>query len=257
MNQFTGPNVQSEPYMQNFMSLPPEMQSLSAQQPLPTHQLMSQQPQAYGQQAGAGNQMAQMAGNMQRPMMQQQQQQQAQQFRPNFAQQQQAWMAKQQMMLQQQQLQRNNMSMDEQQRRQMLMMQHQQQLQMQKSMSPGTIPPGVSGTAPPVQIPGSSMAPTSAAINNPVTPSPATTTMANGPEKSNKPNNDLNAKRVETVLNMNQELIRLCIVQQQSPQEPDISSYQTRLQSNLTYLATMADISMIKPGEYKKTPTPP
>ena len=46
MNQFTGPNVQSEAYMQNFMSLPPEMQSLSAQQQLPAqHQLMSQQPQ--------------------------------------------------------------------------------------------------------------------------------------------------------------------------------------------------------------------
>lgn len=48
---------------------------------------------------------------------------------------------------------------------------------------------------------------------------------------------------------MNQELIRLCIIQQQNPQEPDISPYQARLQSNLTYLATMADISMVKPGE--------
>lgn len=48
---------------------------------------------------------------------------------------------------------------------------------------------------------------------------------------------------------MNQELIRLCIIQQQNPQEHDISPYQARLQSNLTYLATMADISMVKPGE--------
>lgn len=48
---------------------------------------------------------------------------------------------------------------------------------------------------------------------------------------------------------MNQELIRLCVIQQQTPQEPDISPYQARLQSNLTYLATMADISMVKPGE--------
>lgn len=68
---------------------------------------------------------------------------------------------------------------------------------------------------------------------------------------------------------MNQELIRLCVQNQQSPQENDITPYvsvirmhlwfasvtqdilryQARLQSNLTYLATMADISMVKLGE--------
>ena len=159
----------------------------------------------------AAAQMAQMAGNMQRPMMQPQQQPQPQtpqqpqpqpqpqQFRPaNFAQQQ-AWFAKQQQMMLQQRNNMNTMNMDEQQRRQFLMMQHQQQLQMQKSMSPGSIPPGVAGATPPVQIPSSSMAPTSTPINNPAVPSPAASSMSNGPEKSNKSSNDINAKRVETV----------------------------------------------------------
>jgi hypothetical protein len=34
--------------------------------------------------------------------------------------------------------------------------------------------------------------------------------------------------------------------------EPDLTLYQMKLQSNLTYLATMADISMTKPEDVSK-----
>lgn len=36
-----------------------------------------------------------------------------------------------------------------------------------------------------------------------------------------------------------------------------LNRYQSRLQSNLTYLATMADISMVEPGKEYKAPSPP
>lgn len=50
---------------------------------------------------------------------------------------------------------------------------------------------------------------------------------------------------------MNIELIRLCIESQRigSNLEPNLALYQAKLQSNLTYLATMADVSMAKAGE--------
>ncbi|KAI7896800.1 uncharacterized protein EV154DRAFT_476022 [Mucor mucedo] len=71
----------------------------------------------------------------------------------------------------------------------------------------------------------------------------------------------LSAKRVEVILTINQELIRLCLEHQHMSvndlREPDITIYKSRLQSNLTYLATMADISMIKTEEDFKVPTPP
>ncbi|KAG2176667.1 hypothetical protein INT44_007331 [Umbelopsis vinacea] len=70
----------------------------------------------------------------------------------------------------------------------------------------------------------------------------------------------LNAKRVSAVsfssrhnlfiLALNQELFRACVELSQDPnaQPTELSLYQARLQSNLTYLATMADIS-VKPAE--------
>ncbi|CAO3703639.1 unnamed protein product [Rhizopus stolonifer] len=70
---------------------------------------------------------------------------------------------------------------------------------------------------------------------------------------------EMNSKRVEIILAMNQELIRLFIENRNTGKqlESDISVYQTKLQSNLTFLATMADISMVKPGEDFKIPPPP
>ncbi|KAI8982623.1 hypothetical protein BDB01DRAFT_793447 [Pilobolus umbonatus] len=56
-------------------------------------------------------------------------------------------------------------------------------------------------------------------------------------------------QKVETILCMNQEIIRLCI---EHHEEPNLSVYQLRLQSNLTYLATIADISLMKPGEVRE-----
>ncbi|GAN02602.1 hypothetical protein MAM1_0025d02046 [Mucor ambiguus] len=80
---------------------------------------------------------------------------------------------------------------------------------------------------------------------------------------SNKPILDTNvvmSKRIELILTINQEIIRLCLEHQQPNlilREPDLTLYQMKLQSNLTYLATMADISMTKPEDQLKLPAPP
>ncbi|KAL0143964.1 hypothetical protein V8B55DRAFT_1353115 [Mucor lusitanicus] len=81
---------------------------------------------------------------------------------------------------------------------------------------------------------------------------------------SNKPmpdtNNAVMSKRIELILTINQEIIRLCLEHQQlnlMQREPDLTLYQMKLQSNLTYLATMADISMTKPEDQLKLPAPP
>ncbi|KAI8973207.1 hypothetical protein BDF20DRAFT_633517 [Mycotypha africana] len=55
-------------------------------------------------------------------------------------------------------------------------------------------------------------------------------------------------KRIELLLTINREIIRLFLAQQNhckdnSISEPDFSIYASRLQSNLTYLATLADLS--------------
>ncbi|CAO3695501.1 unnamed protein product [Rhizopus stolonifer] len=70
---------------------------------------------------------------------------------------------------------------------------------------------------------------------------------------------ELNSKRVEAILEMNQEIIRLLVESKNTTGylEPDLAVYQAKLQSNLTFLATMADISMVKPGEEVKVPAPP
>ncbi|KAI8048433.1 hypothetical protein BDF21DRAFT_433387 [Thamnidium elegans] len=81
------------------------------------------------------------------------------------------------------------------------------------------------------------------------------------PPAGSKESDTILTKRVEVILTINQELIRLCLEHQQmnmnETREPDITIYKSRLQSNLTYLATMADISMTKPEENTKIPTPP
>ncbi|KAG1446956.1 hypothetical protein G6F56_009412 [Rhizopus delemar] len=70
---------------------------------------------------------------------------------------------------------------------------------------------------------------------------------------------ELNSKRVEAILEMNQEIIRLLVESKNTTGylEPDLAVYQAKLQSNLTFLATMADISMVKAGEEVKVPAPP
>ncbi|KAI8645753.1 hypothetical protein BD408DRAFT_56429 [Parasitella parasitica] len=68
------------------------------------------------------------------------------------------------------------------------------------------------------------------------------------------------SKQIELILTINQEIIRLCLEHQQpnlTQREPDLMLYRMKLQSNLTYLATMADISMTKPEDQMKLPAPP
>ncbi|RKP05745.1 hypothetical protein THASP1DRAFT_32417 [Thamnocephalis sphaerospora] len=54
---------------------------------------------------------------------------------------------------------------------------------------------------------------------------------------------ELSARVIETVLQINTELIRLCVEYQNRGwfQDPDFAIYQTRLQANLSYLASVAD----------------
>ncbi|RKP23344.1 hypothetical protein SYNPS1DRAFT_30918 [Syncephalis pseudoplumigaleata] len=54
---------------------------------------------------------------------------------------------------------------------------------------------------------------------------------------------ELSPRVIETVLQVNMELIRLCVEYQNRGwfQDPDYAIYQARLQSNLTYLASVAD----------------
>ncbi|ORX54565.1 hypothetical protein DM01DRAFT_1335694 [Hesseltinella vesiculosa] len=162
---------------------------------------------------------------------------------PQQQQQQQLLLAKQQ---QQMMLQR----MDDNQRRQFFMMQQQQQLmQMQQ-------PPNQQQPRPPQQ-PSTKPTPSSMAMST----TPTSTTHPSSPRKSElsldkKIDLEMYAKRVEAILAMNQEIIRLCIENQSAAmQDPSLSIYQARLQSNLTYLATMADLH--KSGDDFKAPAPP
>ncbi|KAI8374736.1 uncharacterized protein BYT42DRAFT_577451 [Radiomyces spectabilis] len=191
------------------------------------------------------------------PMMAPNQHQVNNNFRPNNM----AWLAKQQQ--QAAMLQR----MDEQQRRQFLMMQQQQQQQGQPQ-APSQQPMAMQRPMVTTTPPSAGGFPTNGAMammNNAATDAtPIMPEIANMNKQaaSNRPNsseNGVNAKRVETILAMNQELIRWFVERYNNgiPPDEEVKTYKARLQSNLTYLATMADIAMVKPGEDHKIPAPP
>jgi hypothetical protein len=90
------------------------------------------------------------------------------------------------------------------------------------------------------------------------TPRQRSVSVPNSNDSSMANDTALSVKRVSAILALNQELIRACMELSQDPntQPNEMLLYQARLQSNLTYLATMADISVVKPGEQQPNKTP-
>ncbi|KAK4514681.1 ERMES complex subunit [Mucor velutinosus] len=192
-------------------------------------------------------------------MQQQQQQQQQQQFLLLQEQQQQMQLQQQQQQQQQQELQARRASQQQRLYQQQLQQQQQQQLQQQQQQQQQHL-----NSQPPHWFIKQQQAKLIQQNMNNMSTTPSPVQVLSPPSlPSNKPMLDTNAvmsKRIELILTINQEIIRLCLEHQQPnliQREPDLTLYQIKLQSNLTYLATMADISMTKPEDQLKLPAPP